>query len=497
MALLAVVGMAVPAAAQQRSGVAPRTLTLEEALRLALRENRDLEDARLAHAGAEGQVREAWSSVFPTLDLTAGFTRNLSVPQSFLPRIIFDPDADPNELVAVKFGADNQWSFQLRAEQPLFEASAFIGVGAADRYRRLQGEMVRGRSIEVAARVKVAYYDVLLAEEAVRLSENSIRRVRRTLEETRRMHEAGLASSYDVLRLEVELANLEPGLRRSRNVADAARRRLAVELNLGSLDAVEVAGTLADVDPGDAEPEESGEAVVLAPAGGAAAGLVLSEAPAVLSREAALELARVSRSDLRQLELTAQLRHTELRVEQAEYLPKVSLFGSYSINAQHNGRPVFFGESDAQRSYGRQVGVQVTLPVFGGFRRPARIEQRRVALQQAVAQRDLLSDRVENEVRTLLDEVAEARTRAQAQRFALKQATRGYEIASAQYREGISSQLEVTDAEVALRQSEFNLAEAVYDYLVARARLDEALGLEPRVATGGSRSGEREGEDTR
>ena len=48
-----------------------------------------------------------------------------------------------------------------------------------------------------------------------------------------------------------------------------------------------------------------------------------------------------------------------------------------------------------------------------------------------------------------------------------------------QYREGISSQLEVTDAEVALRQSEFNYAEAVYDYLVARARLDQALGMVP------------------
>jgi hypothetical protein len=46
------------------------------------------------------------------------------------------------------------------------------------------------------------------------------------------------------------------------------------------------------------------------------------------------------------------------------------------------------------------------------------------------------------------------------------QAGRGFEIASAQYREGLSSQLELTDAEVALRQSEYNYAQAVYDYLV-------------------------------
>ena len=55
------------------------------------------------------------------------------------------------------------------------------------------------------------------------------------------------------------------------------------------------------------------------------------------------------------------------------------------------------------------------------------------------------------------------------------------EIASAQYREGLSGQLELTDSEVALRQSEFNYAQAVYDYLVARAQLDEATGRVPLV----------------
>ena len=65
--------------------------------------------------------------------------------------------------------------------------------------------------------------------------------------------------------------------------------------------------------------------------------------------------------------------------------------------------------------------------------------------------------------------------------MAVDQAQRGYEIASAQYREGLGSQLELTDAEVALRQSEFNYAQAVFDYLVARAQLDQATGSVPMV----------------
>ena len=462
--------LAVTAAAGQEIPGTRRTVSLEEALELAVANNRDLVAARLDLEGAEKRVKEAWGSVFPTLDLNMSYTRNLTVPGNFLPRIIFDPTADPDELVAVKFGADNSWSLQLRAEQPLFQASAFIGVGAAGRFQGLQQEVVRGRTIGVATRVKLAYYAALLADEGARLTGNTVERVRQTLEETRRMAAAGVSSSYDVLRLEVELANLEPSLRRSANTAEAAKRNLAVELALADLDAVDVVGSLLDIDLGDE--------LVTGDGGVAAAGTQLSE-------DRAVDLAMENRSDVRQLALTEQLRIAELRAEQSEYLPRLTIFGTYSILAQQNGDPDFFGATDRQRSYGRQVGLQLTFPLFNGMKRPSRTAQKRAVVEQVRSQQALLRDRVESDVKTLLDGVAEARDRARAQRLARGQAERGYQIARAQYREGIGSQLEVTDAETALRQSEFNNAEAVHDYLTARARLEEAIGVVPELQRGG------------
>ena len=82
---------------------------------------------------------------------------------------------------------------------------------------------------------------------------------------------------------------------------------------------------------------------------------------------------------------------------------------------------------------------------------------------------------------TLAEQVNEAQRRADAQLRATAQARRGYDIARAQFREGIGSRLEMTDAEVALRQSEFNYAQAVYDYLTARAQLAAAVGDVPEV----------------
>ena len=291
------------------------------------------------------------------------------------------------------------------------------------------------------------------------------------------MQRAGIASDYDVLRLQVELANVEPNLRRALDAAAAARRALAIEIGLASLDSVDVVGSLAEFD--FTQP-------VAADAQSLHLASLRTSAVSELDDEQAILTALANRSDVRQAELMERLRHTEMRVEQSEYLPKVSLFANYSINAQHNGELQFFGGDDQFRSYGRQVGLEVSMPVFGGFKRPARLEQKRAVLEQARTQQALLRDRVEHQVRTLLAQVREAEERGAAQQLARQQAARGYEIARAQYREGISSPLELTDAEVALRQSEFNYAQAVYDYLAARARLDEALGVTPTVDRDGS-----------
>jgi outer membrane protein TolC len=447
-----------------------QTLTLEDAVRAALLNNRDLRTAHLQVDVAEKQVAEAWSTVFPTVELNASYTRNISPAVSFLPAQIVNPDAGPDEFVAIRFGADNAWSSNIRFEQPLFQAKAFLGVGASGRFRELQEETVRGVAHSIVTRVRISYYSVLLAREQERLLNNSVQRVRSALSEAQAMNRAGMMSEYDVLRLEVELGNLEPNLRRAENAVVRARRDLAVELNSEAVEGSAVVGVLSELNIDD-------------PAANTPANLslLMGGLPSTVAenRDELIAASMTLRSDVRQLVLVQSLRHTEMRVEQVEYLPRVSLFGNYIINAQQNGGADFFGHGAQERAYSRLAGIQVTVPVFAGMRESARTGQKRAALRQAETNTDLVRDRAEAQVRSLLDEVEESRLRAQAQKKAVTQAQRGFDIASAQFREGIGSQLERTDAEVALRQSEFNYAQAVFDYLAARARLDEATGMVP------------------
>ncbi len=462
-------------AQQPASGAAAvpsgEALTLPDAVSMALRRNRDVRDARFALDLAREQVSEAWGGIMPTVSMNADYTRNLSRAVSFLPAFIFNPDAGPDELLQVQFGADNSWNTSISVEQPLFDARVFVGLGAAQRLASIQEEFVRGRSQSLVTRVRLAYYDLLLAQEQERLTLNSVTRVRQSLKETRAMNRAGLASDYDMLRIEVELANLEPNLRRAENAATQFRRVLAVELAVDDQESLQVAGSLATMDLEDPALNTPGNRAILAFAG---------SGPLEGAAEQRVTQAWERRSDLRQLEMTERLRHSEMRLEQMQYMPTISFFGNYVIQAQQNGAPDFFGDP-MSRASAQAVGITVSVPIFEGFRKDARVDQRRAAWRQAETQSRLARDQAASQVKSLVELADEARARARGQKLAVAQAQRGFEIAAAQYREGLSGQLELTDAEVALRQSEFNYAQAVYDYLVAWAQLDEATGSVPMV----------------
>ena len=347
-------------------------------------------------------------------------------------------------------------------------------MGAAGQYRDLQDERVRGTTQSVVTSVRLAYFSALLADESVRLTEESVERVRKTLEETQAMNRAGLASEYDVLRLEVQLGNLEPNLRRAMIDRATARRNLLIEMGLDPNTPIALEGRLNEVDLAEINNNTPENAALLNVSG-------LAASPDSDFDEL-LQTALLSRSDVRQLHASIAVEEARLQVEKSEYFPKLSLFSNYNLTAQQDGNPVFFGNNPNQRVKTSVAGLQVQIPIFSGFARNARIQQANARIHQNEYRLERLERQAASDLRTWIDNTEEARQRATSQRRAVEQAQRGYEIASAQYNAGLGSQLQITDAEVALRQSEFNYAQAVFDYLSARAGLEAASGLVPEEA---------------
>jgi outer membrane protein len=466
---------------------APMVFSLERAIDVGLGNSYDVEAAELGVRVADQQVREAWSAVYPELTATASYGRNLLVQQGFLPAVFFDPDAGPEEVVPVRFGSDNSWNAGFNFSQPLFEADVLIGVGAANRFRTLEAERMRGTTQNVVTAIRQSYLATLLSQEEYRLIQNSVERTRKTLDETRGLNRAGLASSYDVLRLEVQLANLEPNLRRAENLLAERKRDLLIEMGLDPGTSIDVQGSLAEIDiaPRAVNTEENAALIE-------AVGYPV---PEVVPIDDLTQTASEWRTDLRQQRLNIDLENARLSSQKAEYYPTLSLFLNYNVTAQTNGQwfADFFGSVNSRTKFAA-TGVSIQFPIFRGFSRDARIQQTKATLGQLDAQLQRSRLQVHNELQTVVSALEEARLRVQTQGRAVGQAQRGFEIASAEYREGLGSQLQITDAENALRQSEFNYAQAVYDYLMARSQLDAAAGTVP-VAAGEVRVRRSDSED--
>jgi len=464
---------AAPGQREQGADEAVRPFTLERAVSIALRNNRQLAVAQYDLEVANKQVSEAYGALFPEIDGFASMQRNLELPSAFLPKIFIDPDADPDELIAVTFGSDNQWNAGLALTQPLFDAGVFVGVGTAGSFRNLAREALRGSAQGVATSTRIAYLNVLLAQEAVRVTQNSIERVRQTLDETRALNRAGLTSDYDVLRLEVQLANIEPNLRRAENEVQEARRVLAIEMGLGETASAAAFGELHRIDLSEgAENSEDNVALLSFTGVAGAADLGASELEVV---------AMSNRTDILQARLQRDLEEARVKYERTQLFPSISAFFNWGLQAQENGALNFFGENPDQRFTTSAVGVQLDVPIFSGARRWNRVEQRKIGVRQAEERINDLRQRATNDVVTVLAALTESRSRAEAQRQAVSQAQRGFDIVTTEYLAGTQPRLEVTEAELALRQAEQNYALAVYDYLVAQAQLDLAVGVVPVV----------------
>ena len=449
-------------------------LPLRTVVEIALVNNVQILAASSSVRIAEQQVREVQSGVYPQVSAEASYLRSLG---SLSQRVI--QDQDPVIESDTANAPDNVWTASLKLNQTVIDFRVFAGFAAAGHLLSLRGEERRAAAHQVVDLVRQSYFDVLLAAEQEALTEQSIARVRQTLRETRARHGEGFASDDELLRAEVQFTNLETRLILARNRVAAARGRLLVTIGVDPLQPVAVSGSLSELQLAPGARNSAGNADLLAASGAVAL--------AAMTEEELRQTAFTLRSDLRQLRTAVTLSEKQVEVQEGEGLPVIRAFGSVDFRVADNDEDDVFGSlipsSDrySQWDLSASAGLSIQVPVFSGFGRLSRLEQRREELLRTTyglrqAEREMV-----NQIRTLAAALREARARAASQRVAIVQSERGYEIATARYRAGVGSQFEVVAAETTLREAEFNYAQAVYDYLSTASRLEVATGQVPLV----------------
>lgn len=456
----------------QFSGEEGPEVNLTQAIETALANNTQMKRALLSIRDADQQVRIAWSQVMPDVAATASYTRNLEVPVNFIPAVIFDPEADPDELIPVAFGTDNNWQGGLSVSQTIFSGQAFVGISSSEIYKTAQSENLRATSQGIVTQTRVAYYSVLIAKEQVRLVEAQLERLRENLEDTRVMFKEGFTDEYAVMQLEVQLANLEPQLTNAKYAVKNAKRDLLDVLGLPVDLPIRVQGDLSTFDiftttastPENQSIKKVDRAVP-----------IRLEQDSLLAQQA-FDL----RSDLRILDVQQKLQGQNLKAQKSQYLPTLSANYNLQWIAAQPGSPSFFGSED-QRARSQTLMLTFRLPIFQGFSRDASIQQTKIQLKDLEIQEKQAKQTAKKEILSAQQSIEQAYQTSEAQRKAREQARRGYERALTRFQNGVGSQQEVTDADLQLRMAENSYSQMVFNYLSAKAQYDLALGQVPFV----------------
>jgi outer membrane protein len=405
-----------------------------KAIEMATEHNPNIQQAQIGVQIANQRLREARGSRLPEVFLNTQYIRNFQRPVFFLPDMGEGPFAGGGVIEA---GFDNSYMATLQGSIPVFNQQVFVSTDIAQLSANLSETDVAIQQNEITSDVRATFFNALLAWESIQALEEGLRNAESNLANIRDLYSQGLVPEYDVIRAEVSVENLKPGISRARNAFVATMNQLKLLAGIPVDQPVRLVGRLMDYYRQVENPNIM--------------QYMLNRHPNIV-----------------QMDQQAELVERQIDLEKAAYYPSLSLFGNYQLQAQAND----FNFGDYRWVNTSAAGFSLNIPIFSGFIRRHRVNQAELELRGINIQRDHFYKSLQVQAQNLIHQIDQARMNIDAQEANIRQAERGYLIAQVSYERGAATFLDVNDAELALTQARMNLIEAINDYLIALSDFD-------------------------
>jgi outer membrane protein TolC len=438
-----------------------RTLTLQESIDIAMTENLSMKTAEEKVETAKQKVNEARAAFMPVVSASGSYTYF-----GELPTMEFDFDASmlglSPELMQMMGGGQDQPQAQEQESEPpeipMGEEDTYqVGVSIQqpiftwgkiyNNYKQSRLSLEASKQEFEATRQQVvldvttAFYGVLLTEKLVKVTEMAVSQVEAHVKIAQDLVDAGVATNFDLLRAKVQLANINSQLIRIRNALKLSKNGLknAIGMDL------------------DAQIGVGGE---------------LTYHPLDLNLAELLESAMADRPELKQLQLQELIGEKFVSLAKAGNKPSLALVGNYDYQSNAETPGDIFDGDEWKNTWNITLALQI--PIFDGLATRARVKQAKSGLRQIQIGKEQLSDGIDLEVRVAFFGFQESKELLKAQEETVQQAEESLRIANLRYRNGMITNVELMDAELAFTQAQTNRFNALHDYAVAIARLEKA-----------------------
>lgn len=405
-----------------------RMLTLAESVETAIKNHPGIAVARQSVRQAESLIGQARSGYLPQLTATGNYTR-----------YGYESFSDTPASSTAGLSTDTTYTSymgDLALSQTLFD---FGRVYMKMKVQKLAADSSR-MSLEdtintIAYNVKSAYYNVLLAQRKRDVAKDVVAQFEHHLDQAGKFFEVGLRPKFDVTKAEADLSSARVDLIKAEN----ASRLAMVSLNVAMGESMETEYTLENI---------------------------LSYEEPSIRFEDSLSLAYERRADLRAMQLQFDAAERAVVAAGLDFLPTVT--GSAEYKWSDSELPM---ENESWNA-----GITIKFDILSGGLSYYQVEQARAVRDGAKQSIRLLRQQIYLDVDQAYLGVSQASRSIPATELALRKAKENLDIADGRYAAGVGDPIEVTDAQVAYKNAQLALLQALADYKLSQAALDLATG---------------------
>ena len=406
-------------------------LTLDQALEIALSESNTIKIADMTVEKSGYAKKGSYAALYPNVNINGSYQRTLQKQV-----MVMDMGGQPME---IKVGRDNNISTSATASMPLVNASLWESLKLSGMDVEMAVEQARSSKIAMVKQVKQAFYAVLLAQESYNVMSQVYENAQKNFEKADQRFNVGKASEVERLRAQVTMLNAEPNVSSAENAVLLATWQLKAVMGIDLGTEVEVVGNLNDytemmLTPYASEDDLSGN------------------------------------SSLLQLDIQDRMLESTLRMQKRQYIPTLAASINYNYSAMGDDELRWFPSSTA--------ALSLSIPVFDGLQKHYAIKQTKVTRNMLALQREDTERNLRIAIRNFNDQMALCVKNYEAANATVGIAQKSYDISEKMFEVGKATQVELNDAQVSLMQAQLTQAQAVYNFMVTKASLDELIGKE-------------------
>lgn len=416
-------------------------LSLQEAIALSSKGNRQLQSSRLETKKSEAFTREMRSHLKPSVSASGSYAFYAERPVIFLR----EESSGKSRVNDIQVGGRNAFAAAITGQYPIYNPQAQGKIQLASIQTELQNERTNELSKSIALRTGELYLTILLYREQMVHLKNSKARNEQSLKDSRMLFFQGKGLKTDTLSNSIAVENLNGAIFNLNIQLDAASLRLKQLLGL----------------------DENAEIIYTDK-------LEAGKAPTFLQKDDSLQsIAFSNRSDIKLQHLQAQYHDQELKTVRAEFKPQLAAVAQYQLQSQSD-QFSFWKYQVPRTSF---VGLQVSIPIYSGGKQKHKEAQISYSLQQDKLGLQEMERQAHTEITILKAELEDAFQQKKTQEKNVDAAQVNYTMFQERYQYGLSTRLELTDAELALTQAKINHSQAVYHIRLKQLQLQKAIGL--------------------